>query len=65
MGCWLTSLTSMAWPGAGEVLYDPATYRELGRRGAELIRDHYALDRTLPRLVGLFERTMSGGAVQQ
>jgi glycosyltransferase involved in cell wall biosynthesis len=40
-----------------EVLRDPEAYRPLGQRGVELIREKYALDRTLPQLVGLMEKT--------
>jgi glycosyltransferase involved in cell wall biosynthesis len=39
---------------AVEVLRNPAAYRHLGRRAGEMIRDQYALDKTLPRLLALF-----------
>jgi glycosyltransferase involved in cell wall biosynthesis len=42
---------------AVEVLRDPAQFQRLSRRGVELIRERYALDKTLPRLVELIERT--------
>lgn len=39
-----------------EVLRDPGAFRQLGREAAERIRQEYAIDVTLPRLVGLFEQ---------
>jgi glycosyltransferase involved in cell wall biosynthesis len=42
---------------ASGVLDDPAAYRPLGEAGIELIRQRYALDVCLPRLVELYERT--------
>lgn len=43
-----------------DVLRDPAAYRLLGERGAEMIQQRYALSVMLPRLVDLFERTAQG-----
>jgi len=45
---------------AVEVLRDPAAYRHLGERGAEMIEQRYALSVMLPRLVDLFERAAQG-----
>ncbi len=45
---------------AVEVLRDPETFRPLAERGAALIRDHYALEVTLPKLVALFEKARRG-----
>src|SRR5262249_28129882 len=42
-----------------EVLTEPAAFRHLGEAGARLIAEHYALDKTLPKLVNLFERAVS------
>ena len=42
-----------------DVLRDPAAFRDVGNRAAELIERQYALKVTLPRLVGLFERATS------
>jgi glycosyltransferase involved in cell wall biosynthesis len=44
---------------AVEVLRDPLAFRALGDRGTSLIHERYALSVTLPRLVNLFERTVS------
>jgi glycosyltransferase involved in cell wall biosynthesis len=44
------------------VLRDPDDYRALGRRAAEIIRDRYALEVTLPRLVDLLERAQRSPA---
>lgn len=44
---------------AVEVLRDPAAHRPLGEAGAALVRERYALDVCLPRLVSLFERALS------
>jgi glycosyltransferase involved in cell wall biosynthesis len=46
---------------AVEVLRDPPAFAHLGREAVARIRRSYALDVTLPRLVDLFERTVSGG----
>ncbi len=45
---------------AVEVLRDPSAFRVLGERGAALVAERYALASTLPRLLGLFERVVSG-----
>jgi glycosyltransferase involved in cell wall biosynthesis len=45
---------------AVEVLRDPLAFRHLGRRGVQLVHEHYALDVTLPRHIALFERAMGG-----
>ena len=42
------------------VLDDPAAYRHLGERGTAMVREHYALDVTLPRLIEWFERSLAG-----
>jgi hypothetical protein len=42
-----------------EVLNNPEDFHALGETGAEMIRTHYSLDQTIPRLAGLFERAMS------
>lgn len=47
---------------AVEVLRDPKAYRCLGQRATDLIRERYALDVTLPRLIRMFERTQLGTA---
>ncbi len=46
---------------AVDVLRDPLAFRFLGERGAALVSERYALEVTLPRLVGLFERVVRGG----
>lgn len=43
-----------------DVLRDPSAYRHLGANGGQLIRDQYALNVTLPRLLGLFESVVGG-----
>ena len=42
-----------------QVLSDPKGHSDLGRLGSEMIRDRYALDVTLPRLVTLFEEVLN------
>ena len=42
------------------VLRDPAAHRPLGDHAVELVRERYALDVTLPKLVHWFERTLAG-----
>ncbi|MFO0909492.1 MAG: glycosyltransferase [Isosphaeraceae bacterium] len=44
-----------------EVLRNPVEFAPLGQEAVERIHRSYALDVTLPKLVGLFERTVSGG----
>jgi glycosyltransferase involved in cell wall biosynthesis len=41
------------------VLRAPEAYRPLGDAGASLIRDKYALNVTLPRMIDLFERALT------
>jgi len=48
---------------AVDVLSDPAAYRPLGEAAAALIRETYALDVTLPKLVRLFETALSPAPV--
>jgi glycosyltransferase involved in cell wall biosynthesis len=43
---------------AVEVLRDPGSFQHLGRTAAARIRQHYAIDVTLPRLARLFERAV-------
>ncbi|WP_165219280.1 glycosyltransferase [Aquisphaera insulae] len=43
-----------------EVLREPRAFRSLGDQGAAMIREHYALSAILPKLVGLFQRAVSG-----
>ena len=42
------------------VLRDPAAHRPLGDHAAEMVRERYALEVTLPKLVHWFERTLAG-----
>jgi glycosyltransferase involved in cell wall biosynthesis len=42
------------------VLSDPPAYHELGERGVALVRERYALDVTLPKLIHWFERSVAG-----
>lgn len=42
-----------------EVLRDPPAYSELGQHGRQLIEDKYALERTLPQMLALYEKVMS------
>ncbi len=44
---------------AVEVLHDPGEFGHLGVAATKDIRQHYAIDVTLPRLTRLFERAMS------
>ena len=43
---------------AGRVLDAPGDYRELGRRGVEMIRSDYSLDVCLPRILDLYRGVM-------
>ena len=43
---------------AVEILSDPGAFRHLGTAAAAGIRRDYAIDVTLPRLAGLFEKTV-------
>jgi glycosyltransferase involved in cell wall biosynthesis len=40
-----------------QVLEDPEQYRHLGEAGASMIRERYALDKCLPQMLDLYERT--------
>lgn len=42
-----------------QVLDDPKKYRYMGEAGAEMIRESYALDKMLPKMLNLYERTIS------
>jgi glycosyltransferase involved in cell wall biosynthesis len=44
---------------AVEILREPGAFRHLGLAAADGIRRDYAIDVTLPRLVGLFEQTVN------
>lgn len=44
-----------------QVLDDPAKYRFMGEAGAKLIRDKYALDLCLDRMLELYQRTLTLG----
>ena len=39
------------------MLKDPEKYRHFGQAGAKLIQDSYSLDRMLPKMLDLYERT--------
>lgn len=41
------------------VLDDPQAYRPLGQAGEEMIRRDYSLEKTLPRMLDLYNRTIS------
>lgn len=43
-----------------DVLREPAAFDHLGRAGAAMIREQYALDVSLPKIVRLFEEATSG-----
>jgi glycosyltransferase involved in cell wall biosynthesis len=43
---------------AVEVLKDPTAFARLGQAGTDVIAESYALDKTIPRMVSLFERTV-------
>ena len=42
------------------VLDDPEAYRPLGQAGAEMIRERYSLAKMLPKMLDLYQRTVSG-----
>jgi glycosyltransferase involved in cell wall biosynthesis len=44
-----------------DVLRDPPAFRGIGEKAAALIENRYALNVTLPKLAGLFERATSSG----
>jgi glycosyltransferase involved in cell wall biosynthesis len=48
-----------------DVLRAPRTFRELGRAAAELVRERYAAEVTVPKLIRYFERAASGPAVEK
>ena len=43
------------------VLEHPEAYRCLGRVAEETVREHYALDRTLPRMLALYDEVIRAG----
>lgn len=43
---------------AVEILKDPKSYRKLGKRGRKLILKRYSIDKTFPKLWGLFQNMM-------
>lgn len=43
-----------------DVLRSPGEYRRLGEAGSRLVRERYALDKTLPRMLALYERVLGG-----
>jgi len=47
---------------AMEVLDDPKAFRSLGEAGAEMIRRQYSLKVVIPKMLDLYERTLSGRA---
>ena len=42
-----------------QVLDDPAAYRHLGEAGMHQIQENYRLDKMLPRMLDLYERTLN------
>jgi glycosyltransferase involved in cell wall biosynthesis len=44
---------------ARRVLDDPAAYRPLGEAAAQLVRERYSQDVTLPTLAGIFDQMVS------
>lgn len=44
-----------------QVLYDPQGHRCLGEAGAALIRERYALERTLPQTMEFYQGVVGGG----
>jgi glycosyltransferase involved in cell wall biosynthesis len=45
---------------AQRVLDAPGEFRYLGRAGLELVREHYSLDASLPRMQSLYEEALAG-----
>lgn len=43
------------------VLDDPAAYRHLGQNGAAMIAERYSLEKMLPRMLDLYQETLSRG----
>jgi len=41
------------------VLEDPEQFRHLGEAGAKMVREQYSLDVCLPRMLGLYEKTLN------
>ena len=41
------------------MLEDPEKYRLLGEAGAQMIRERYSLDVCLPKMLELYEKTLS------
>ncbi len=48
-----------------QVLDSPATYKDLGRAGTEMIRNNYSLDVCLPKMLALYERATNTFSVNQ
>lgn len=44
-----------------KVLGDPEGHRYMGEAAAKMIRDSYSLEKNLPRMLDLYERTLNGG----
>ena len=44
-----------------EVLADPPAFRHLGQAGQALIEREYTVDRTLPRMLELYQKVVAGG----
>ena len=42
-----------------KVIDAPEKYRFMGEAGAKMIRDHYSLDKCLPKMLDLYQRTLS------
>ncbi len=46
-----------------KVLDDPEGHRYMGEAGAKMIRESYSLEKNLPKMLELYERTLNGRAV--
>ena len=44
-----------------KVLDDPKGHRYMGEAGARMIRESYSLEKNLPKMLQLYERTLNGG----
>lgn len=44
------------------VLDDPGAYRHLGQNGATMIAERYSLEKMLPRMLDLYQETLSSGS---
>jgi glycosyltransferase involved in cell wall biosynthesis len=44
-----------------QVLDAPEAHRKLGQAGIEMIQDRYSLEKCLPRMLDLYQRTLNGG----